>query len=110
MSMPSTPERAIMRFARSAMRTGLPMSKTKIYPPLPIVPASNTSLQASGMSMKKRMMSGWVTVIGPPIAICFLKIGITEPLLPKTLPNLVVTNWVTPLTSPSTIALFNDWH
>ncbi len=60
MSMPSTPERAIMRFARSAMRTGLPMSKTKISPALPIVPASNTDLQASGMSMKKRMMSdGW---------------------------------------------------
>ena len=45
-------ENMIIRFAKSAIFTGLPMSKTKISPPLPIVPASSTSLQASGMSMK----------------------------------------------------------
>ncbi len=31
---------------------------------------------------------------GPPASICFLKSGITEPLLPKTFPNLVVINLV----------------
>ena len=33
-------------------------------------------------------------VMGPPASICFLKSGITEPLLPKTFPNLVVINLV----------------
>ena len=32
-------------------------------------------------------MSGWVTVTGPPRAICSLNFGITLPLLPSTLPN-----------------------
>ena len=94
-----------MRFARSAMRTGLPMSKTYISPPLPIVPASMTSLQASGISMKKRMMSGCVTVTGPPFLICSWKIGITEPLEPSTLPKRVVTKRVSPFTFPSLMAL-----
>ena len=40
------------------------------------------------------MMSGCVTVMGPPLMICSLKRGITLPLLPSTLPNRVVTNCV----------------
>ncbi|MNN28456.1 hypothetical protein D3C81_1420270 [compost metagenome] len=35
-----------------------------------------------------------VKVTGPPLAICFLNSGITEPLLPNTLPNLTATNSV----------------
>lgn len=37
------------------------------------------------------MISGWVTVTGPPFLICFLNNGITEPLDPNTLPNLTAT-------------------
>ena len=33
------------------------------------------------------MISGWVTVTGPPRAICSLKRGITLPLEPSTLPK-----------------------
>ena len=76
------------------MRTGVPMSNTNISPPLPSVAASRTSVQASGMVIKKRVISGCVTVTGPPEAICFLKYGITEPFDPSTLPNLVVMNLV----------------
>ena len=32
------------------------------------------------------MISGCVTVTGPPASICFLKRGMTEPLDPRTLP------------------------
>ena len=32
-------------------------------------------------------MSGWVTVTGPPRAICSLNLGITLPLEPSTLPK-----------------------
>ena len=99
------PERRIIRLAKSAMRTGLPISNTKISPPLPFVPASKTSLQASGISMKKRIILGSVTVTGPPARICFSKRGMTEPLEPKTLPKRVVTNWVVPLTLFSFSAL-----
>ena len=44
--------------------------------------------------MKNLVMSLCVTVTGPPSAICFLNSGITEPLEPKTLPNLTATNVV----------------
>ena len=60
--------------------------------------------------MKKRMMSGWVTVTGPPFAICSLKIGITLPLEPRTLPKRVVTNWVTPWTLPAWMAWLRLWQ
>ena len=103
-SIPFTPLRRIIRSARSTIRTGLPISNTKISPPLPIVPASRTSLQASGISMKKRMISLCVTVTGPPRLICSLNNGITEPFDPSTLPKRVVTNCVRPLTFPSLIA------
>ena len=39
-------------------------------------------------------MSGWVTVTGPPRAICSLKIGITLPVEPSTLPKRTVTKRV----------------
>ncbi len=35
-----------------------------------------------------------MTVTGPPYSICFLNIGITEPLDPKTLPNRVIMKLV----------------
>ena len=70
------------------------MSNTHIWLPSLIVAASITRRQASGMVMKKRLMSGWVTVTGPPFAICSLKRGITLPLLPSTLPKRVVTKRV----------------
>ena len=57
-------------------------------------PASNTNWHASGIVIKYLVISGWVTVIGPPDSICFLNLGITEPLDPKTFPNLVVINFV----------------
>ncbi len=83
-----------MRLARSAIRTGVPMSKTKIWLPCAIVAASITRRHASGIVMKKRLISGCVTVTGPPLAICSLNRGITLPLLPSTFPNRVVTKRV----------------
>ena len=50
--------------------------------------ACNTSPTASGIVIKNLVMSLWVTVTGPPSFICFLNNGTTEPLLPKTFPNL----------------------
>jgi hypothetical protein len=50
-----------------------------------------TSSQASGISIKYLVISGCVTVIGPPFLICSLNLGITLPLLPSTLPNLTAT-------------------
>ena len=44
--------------------------------------------------MKKRVISGWVTVTGPPRAIWRRKIGITEPEEPSTLPKRTATNRV----------------
>ena len=46
--------------------------------------------------MKKRVMSGWVRVTGPPRSICDLKIGTTEPAEPSTLPNRTAANRVLP--------------
>ena len=48
------------------------------------------------MVMKKRRMSGCVTVTGPPAAICFLKMGITLPFDPSTLPKRTATYLVRP--------------
>ena len=44
--------------------------------------------------MKYLVISLCVKVTGPPFLICFLNNGITEPLLPNTLPNLTATNSV----------------
>lgn len=44
--------------------------------------------------MKNRVISGWVTVTGPPQAICRSNSGTTLPLLPRTLPNRTATNSV----------------
>ena len=44
--------------------------------------------------MKKRVISGWVTVTGPPRAICLRKIGMTEPDEPSTLPKRTATKRV----------------
>ena len=44
--------------------------------------------------MKNRVISGCVTVTGPPFAICRRKIGITEPDEPSTFPNRTATNRV----------------
>ena len=56
-------------------------------PPSAIPVASITSCTASGIVMKKRDISAWVTVTGPPRSIWRWKIGSTEPELPRTLPN-----------------------
>ncbi len=44
--------------------------------------------------MKYRVTSGCVTVTGPPLAICRLKIGITLPEDPSTLPKRTAINLV----------------
>ena len=46
------------------------------------------------MVIKYRIMSGWVTVTGPPCSICLLNNGITEPLLPNTFPKRTATKSV----------------
>ena len=69
------------------MRTGSPISRTKISPASPMTPAINTRWTASGIVMKYRVASGWVMVTGPPEAICFRKIGMTDPSQPRTLPK-----------------------
>src|SRR5699024_6449743 len=48
-------------------------------------------LTASGIVIKYLMISGCVTVTGPPSLICFLNNGITDPFDPKTFPNLTAT-------------------
>ena len=65
-----------------------------ISPPLASPPAVKTRETASGIVIKKRIISGWVTVTGPPSRICSLKSGITEPLEPRTLPKRTATNLV----------------
>ena len=44
--------------------------------------------------MKKRVISGWVSVTGPPCAIWRRKIGITQPEEPSTLPKRTATKRV----------------
>jgi hypothetical protein len=46
------------------------------------------------MVMKKRRLSGWMTVRGPPAASCLLKMGMTLPLEPRTFPKRTETNLV----------------
>src|SRR5690554_6297170 len=46
------------------------------------------------MVMKYRMISGCVTVKGPPFLICSRNNGITDPFDPSTLPKRVVMNCV----------------
>src|SRR5699024_8654319 len=43
--------------------------------------------QASGIVMKYRVTSGWVTVTGPPFSMSDWKVGNIEPLLPITFPK-----------------------
>ena len=52
-----------------------------------MAPACTTSSHASGIVMKYRVTSGWVTVTGPPAAICALKVCSIEPRDPRTLPK-----------------------
>ena len=94
-SSPTRYPESLIRFsARSSILTGSPISRIKISPPLAYAPACKTSETASGMVMKYRIMLGSVTVTGPPAAICLRNKGMTEPLLPSTLPNLTATNLV----------------
>ena len=53
-----------------------------------------TSWTASGIVMKNRVISGSVTVTGPPAAIWRRKIGTTEPEEPSTLPKRTAQNAV----------------
>ena len=86
----SKPDRRIIFVARSLIFTGSPMSSTNTSPPLPIAPACITNCAASGMVIKKRVISGWVKVIGPPSLICLRNNGTTEPLEPSTLPKRTI--------------------
>ena len=70
------------------------MSSTYTCPLPPIAPAWMTSEAASGIVMKKRVISGCVTVKGPPRSIWRRKIGITEPDEPSTFPNRTATKRV----------------
>ncbi len=47
--------------ASSRIETGSPMSRTNTCPDRPIEPACTISDTASGIVMKKRVISGWVT-------------------------------------------------
>jgi len=85
----SKPESLIKFRASSLIFTGSPISRTNISPPFAIAPACSTSCTASGIVIKNLVISGWVTVTGPPLSICFLNSGTTLPLLPSTFPNLV---------------------
>ena len=76
------------------MRTGSPMSSTKISPRPPIEPAWTTSETASGMVMKYRVISACLTVTGPPRSIWRRKIGITLPEEPRTFPKRTPTKRV----------------
>ena len=87
-------EKRIMSRARSMIRTGSPISSTNTSPPCASEPERITSCTASGIVMKKRVISGSVTVTGPPAAIWRRKIGTTEPEEPSTLPNRTAVNAV----------------
>ena len=80
--------------ARSRIRIGSPMSRTRIRPRPPIAPAWITSATASGIVMKKRVISASVTVTGPPRSIWRRKSGITLPAELSTLPKRTATNFV----------------
>ena len=70
------------------------MSSTNTWPERPIDPAWTISETASGIVMKKRVISGWVTLTGPPRSIWRRKIGITLPDEPSTLPKRTATKRV----------------
>ncbi len=91
-----------MSLAKSSIFTQSPISSTNISPPLAIEPACITNCAASGMVIKYLVISGCVTVTGPPWDICLLNNGITLPLLPRTFPNLTATNSVL-------LCLSKDW-
>ena len=86
--------------ARSRILTGSPMSSTKIWPRPPIAPAWITSAAASGIVMKKRVISASVTVTGPPRSIWRRKSGITEPVESSTLPKRTATKRVATSEAP----------
>src|SRR5438093_2217535 len=91
-----SPESSIMFRAMSTIRTGCPIWRRNVSFPPPIAPAVRTSCTASGIVMKYRDASGCVTVTGPPRAICLRNVGITDPSLPRTLPNRTAMNRVRP--------------
>jgi hypothetical protein len=88
------PEKRIICSARSRIRTGSPISSANTSPPCASEPERMTSCTASGIVMKNRVISGSVTVTGPPAAIWRRKIGTTEPEEPSTLPNRTAQNAV----------------
>ena len=90
----SKPESLIIFSASSNIFTGLPISSTKSSPFFAIAPEISTSCAASGIVIKYLMILLSVKVTGPPFAICLLNNGITEPLEPKTFPNLVAEKFV----------------
>ena len=90
------------------------MSSTNTWPRPPIAPACTTSDTASGIVMKYRVISGCVTVTGPPFSIWLRKVGITLPDELSTLPKRTATKrvgtsrrWPSDSTIHSQIAF--DW-
>ena len=85
-----------MTRARSSIRqTDILVTNTS--PPRARKTASITSDTACAKVMMNRDMSGWVSVTGPPPAICCRKTWITDPLEPRTLPNRHAARIVRPL-------------
>src|SRR6266851_1311524 len=78
------------------MRTGSPMSRTKVSPASAMLAASMTRPTASSTVMKKRVTSGWVTVTASPFSICSDSTVRNEPRLPRTLPKRTEANRVEP--------------
>ena len=66
----------------------------RLLSPAQVAVACSTNWAASGMVMKNRAMSSWVTVTGPPRSICDLKIGTTDPAEPSTVPKRTAENRV----------------
>ena len=69
------------------MRTGVPISRMKMSPPVASAAAWSTSCTLSWTLMKNRVMRASVTVTGPPAAIWRMNVGTTLPRLPRTLPK-----------------------
>ena len=85
------------------MRTGSPMSSTKVSPSSAMLADSMTNPTASSTVMKNRVTSGCVTVTASPFSICSDSTDRNEPRLPRTLPKRTDANLVNPPACACTI-------
>src|SRR5690606_326058 len=88
------PEREIIFSAIRFTEKGFPISYTNKSPELPVAVANKTISAACLTDIKKRFITGCVTVKGTFFWICRSKTGITEPLEPMIFPKRVMTNRV----------------